>query len=1019
MTPSRSLDRAALLLFFVSGLTGLVYEVLWTRRLSLVFGHSLLAVSTVVTAYMGGLALGSWWGGRRADAALLRGAGPATFLRSYARLELVVGCWGLLSLPLLDALERLYFGLAARGWEGLPLQLAVFALSLLALLPPTTCMGATLPWLSCLFARAGEGLGITLSRLYACNTWGAVVGSALAGFFWLPALGLKGSVVLAALGNLAVAGLGGWLSRGEESPAPAASAKARDSSHGSSGGLPAVFALSGFASMLFQLGWTRGLSLFLGSSVYAFSAILVTFLSGIALGSGLYSWAMRGRQPRRSTLSALFFALAVSGAATLPLLSLLPEAFLWAYRHFGAGEQFGALLAAQVVLSAAVVLLPTLCMGVMFPLVTHLHHSARGDGALGGSVGEAYGANTLGCIVGSFVGGFFVLPGLGVQFTVLLASACCLACTLLVQPGRRSALLVMTGAAIAALLPPWDTGLASAGIAVSVARSSELDPSTAYPPPVFYRDGISCTVALSVLGADQVVLQVNGKADASLAPSDRLTQTSLGLIPLLYQPRPARVAVIGLGSGLTLRAVVGSPASQQVDCVELEPAVVECQPFWAPYTDDVLHNPKVRIHEEDGRTFVASSSRQFDAIISEPSNPWIAGIGNLYTADYYARSRSRLAPGGVYVQWCNLYALSPEDVSLVVRTFFSAFPHGDLWTTGGDLVLVGSVAPTSPGPAALEAYAAASPSLRGELAELGFASPAELAGEYLCSREQALARLGQLGEALNTDDLPRLEYSAPRSLYRKDALTANLREVLTWRSPGHDLPSGWPDRPEQRQAAAWGQLVFAFPELLPPLSSPPWMAALRGHPELPDRVDGWPGRARLEVARRAAARQQDRRVLELLPPTERGEAATRWRAEALTRLQRWQPAADEFRRLLALRQDGSTWSALAACLWSLGQDDQARQAVAHALALNPFDPRALYLDADLRVRGGDPAGALAVTRELNRICPSFVPGWVHRIRLARLAGDPAEARSALQEARRLHPRQPVWNGLEQQLQPQQ
>ncbi|MBT9587933.1 fused MFS/spermidine synthase [bacterium] len=986
----RQLYRLALGLFFLSGLTGLVYEILWTRRLSLTFGHSLLAVSTVVTAYMGGLAAGSWWGGGWADRRLASGASSRQFLRAYGRLELAIGAWGLLSLPLLGAVEKVYFWLAGQGWQGLGLHLTVFALSLAALLPPTTAMGATLPLLSCLFHQAPDSLGVKLSRLYASNTWGAVVGAGLAGFVWLPGLGLTNSVLLAALLNLTIGAIA--VTRGALPVADlVAGPPLLPSPRPGRSWLPWVFALSGFASMFMQLAWTRGLSLFLGSSVYAFSAILLAFLGGIAAGSGVYSAWMRQRQPSLAQLGWLYLGVGVTAALSIPLMSLLPEAFV---RSFGwVQHSFPALLTLDVALCGLVLLLPTLMLGLLFPLVTHLYHQQ--SGTLGGSVGTIYGANTLGCILGSFIGGFFAMPQLGVQVTLQVAASLCLLASFVI--GGRA----LRGVGLLALLgcwclPPWDTGLASAGVAISVAREGAKTASY-YPAPAYYKDGLSCTVALTINGPGDISLRVNGKPDASLTIADRLTQTSLGLIPLLYQPRPERVAVIGLGGGVTVTALAGSPRVAQVDCAELEPAVIECQRFWAPFNQRILENPKVQVRVADGRTFILSSSQPFDAIVSEPSNPWIAGIGNLYTLDFYQACRQRLRPGGCFVQWCNLYALSPEDLDLVVRTFFEAFPHGDLWTTGGDLVLIGSSQPTTCSPQPLQEYARKNPWLPYELSELGFAQPEELVSQYLCSREQALQHLKP--GPLNRDDLPRLEYSAPLSLYRPEALQVNLLRCLSWRS--QQLPAGWPDDAAHRLAGWIGRLNFSYPDLVrfPASQAPDWpeffamMNTATGAQPVPPQAlaRNWPPRASLELGRRASNPVD---VLKWVP------SPHPLRAQALYRLGRWSEAAAEYRQLPL---SSEVWSSIATCYYFLGNLPEADKAADQALRANPYDTRALYLKADRSLRQQNPEAALQTVKELNHLCPSMINGWHLRIRILLEMRQLDQARQSLRLALRMFP----------------
>lgn len=972
-----------LALFFCSGLSGLIYEVLWSRRLGLTFGHSTLAISTVVTAYMGGLALGSWLGGRWADR---RTGDPVAYLRAYAWLELLIGLWGGLSLVLLGWVEKLYLSAASHGFSGTGLHLLAFLLCLLVLLPPTSAMGATLPVLCCFYARS-EQVGARLSHLYASNTWGAVAGAFLAGFVWLPKLGLMLSILGAAAINVAIAVVGLLWSRGS-SPLHKQSLHipSRGSSH------PLVFALSGFASMLFQLGWTRGFSVLMGSSVYAFASILVAFLGGIALGSSLYARLLSWRAPSRGSLAWLYAGTAAGGLLSLALLIRLPEIFLSLFPRVRGN--FDLLLLLTVGLSVLMLLLPTLLMGLLFPLVTHLHHQqCRG---LAGSVGAVYAANSAGCILGSFLGGFWLLPQLGLQNTVLLGVFLYGCCALWVDRRALPALVLLALAGW--WIPPWDTGLAAAGQAISAAREGEAK-VTHFAPPAFYRDGLSCTVALAVEGPGVLSLRVNGKADASLQVSDRLTQSSLGWIPLLYCQHPQRAAVVGLGSGLTLTALSSSSQLKSIECAELEPAVLECQDYWAPFNRSIVQDSRVKMLLADGRTFLMSARGLYDVIVSEPSNPWIAGIGNLYTLDFYRQCASKLAPRGCFVQWCNLYAISPEDVDLVLRTFYGVFPHGELWTTGGDLILVGSLEPLQASPAGLSAQ---SPWVQKELRELGFQNPGELAGQFLCSRDRALSEIKP--GPFNTDDLPLLEYSAPRSLYRSDALVTNLTRCVKWRQ--ETLPSGWPDTPETRLDAWVGRLNFSVPQLLDfPLDRVPkdWRSffARRGKVQGLEQARRLPLRARQFVSRQALLEGRPEHVLELSDETAP-------RAEAFYQLGRWAEAVELYQLLSQSQPDSLIWSALATCHYFLRQPELAEAACREALRANPYAPTALYVQASLH-------SSLEQAAELTRVCPSMLDGWILLARLAADQGQLERARTAVRKGLRSGARHPGLERLAKEL----
>ena len=777
--------------FFLSGMTGLIYEVLWTRRLTLTFGHTVLAVSTVLTAFMAGLALGSYVGGAWSDRRRARSG--ASFLRSYGILELVIGGWAMLSLPLLGVVEGLYLRLATSGVEGPPLFLACFVLSVAILLPPTTAMGATLPIISQFFVRSMSDLGEKLSKLYGINTLGAVLGAALAGYLLLPSLGLTASVMIAACINLGI-GAAAFYFGGRVPDLPEPTPESSQPAGPGDWLLPFCFASTGLASMAFQVAWTRGLALSLGSSVYAFSTILVVFLSGLGMGSLAYAKLLGRRIPSLAHLGWLQTGVGLSAAATVPLIGYLPWIFYRLYPWLSGS--YTRVLMVDVGLCAAVLILPTLLMGLTFPLVTQLYASGRGQ--IGKSVGAIYSANTLGCIAGSFLSGFVMVPRLGAQNT-LEAAACLvfLVSGLLFIHGKRpaaSALALVLALAVWAL-PGWDRGTVGGGVAVEAGHHQGFTDqnllNTMFRPPGYYRDGISSTVSLNYYGMEQMAIRVNGKVDASLGRLDRLTMDLLGLVPLVYQPKAKSAVVIGLGSGFTLHALGYSKSLEEIHCVELEPAMIEANRYWGPFIGNILNDARVKMHATDGRTYVLGSPRKFDIIVSEPSNVWLAGIGNLYTVDFYTTCRERLNPGGVMCQWCNIYSLSPDNLRTVLRDFYEVFPNGDVWQPAtGDMILIGTQDPIRPDLAYFAKAMQTDRELRKELVTLDLPFPESLLGHYVCPREAAFA-VAQ-GAAVNSDDRPVLEFSAPLSLYtpsHTDQNFALLRSLFKGQIPVQVDPS--------------------------------------------------------------------------------------------------------------------------------------------------------------------------------------------------------------------------------------
>ncbi|MFA5504266.1 MAG: fused MFS/spermidine synthase [Vulcanimicrobiota bacterium] len=765
-----------LALFFFSGATSLVYEVLWTRRLSLTFGHTVLAVSTVLTVFMSGLALGSFLAGRWSDKEREkleqddRAAGPPRFLALYGKLEIAIGLWAVLSLFLLNGVEGLYLSAAQSGAGSSALYAIVFLGSFAVLLPPTTAMGATLPIFTQLLVATRQDVGAWLSRIYGWNTLGACCGAGIGGFVLLPLFGLKIAVGIAALGNLVIGVVAIQqagklkLNRNEEAEQPAEEDESLEQEQRSGlWVLPLAFGLSGFAAMVYQLGWTRGLVLSIGSSTYSFAIILTAFLASLGLGSLIYKRVMHNSTPRVMHLAYLQFAIALTALGATILIGKLPEVMVKAIPALD--FQFARILAFDFFLCVGLMLLPTLAMGLTFPLVTHLYTDRLSS--LGKRLGEAYAANTLGAIAGSFLGGFVLLPQFGAQNALFGA----VVLNLLVGSGLalvgRGSRVVAVGLALAgvigvAMAPTWDPTKLSAGAAIYAEEDHFIF------RPAYYKDGLSATVTVGYNGPHAPYLKVNGKTDASLGIQDMVHQVLLGLLPVSLHPQPEKVALIGLGSGVTSAALVATDSVKEVQCSELEPAVVEVQKeYFAPFTEHVLDNPKLHMTVTDGRTFILGSPQKYDLIISQPSNPWIAGIGNLYTEDFYRACNEQLEPGGLMCQWFQLYLISEYDLNLVLATFYKVFPEGMVFQTGPtDILLVGAQQPVG-----LEL---------GRLEELwqeekltywsqliGLLEPRYLLGTYVATRQEVMETLDPASRvgALNTDDKPLLEFQAPRSLY--------------------------------------------------------------------------------------------------------------------------------------------------------------------------------------------------------------------------------------------------------------
>lgn len=826
------------LCFFLSGASGLLFEVLWTRELGLVFGSTTLAISTVLSVFMGGLAAGSYLGGRLCGAAR-RGWLQKNPLLAYALVEAGVGLFAL-SVPRWLAH---YPQVNAFLWQKVGDQYALlsvlrFAATALLLLIPTTLMGATLPILSQHLSwqrsKGAESAAIQVGALFAANTAGAVFGTFLCGFVLLPRLGVTATNYVGAVTNLSLALLivlgqkfakfkfaaAEKAANPEAEPQGAHEAELRDFGVASTDLEPlsapqapqaqaerllaptarqrrlavACYAVSGGTAMVYQVLWTRALAIVLGSSVYSFTLILLAFLLGLSFGAiGATRLLVRSRSLRERPVRALALCHALTLLLSLwsfVMLPRLPAMFLMLLR--GASFSVDELLATQFVLAALSIVPATLAMGGVMPLTMHVYtflkpksaKDAPSELAVGEEVGVAYAYNTLGAITGSFAAGFIILPVLGLQRGLLLCALITagLSVVLLLADGRSkrtrtAGAFVALFAVLAALfLPRWNlTHFSSGMFRISLARQIIYFDDRRTPDLLYYKDGISTTVSVERWNK-QLALKNNGKVDASNG-DDMSTQIMVGLMPLLFHPtaldQPPRVAVIGYGSGVTAGAVTQFPIGH-ADVIELEPAVVEAgDRFFAEVSHLPSRDPRVKVIIGDGRNFMTQSDSRYDIIISEPSNPWISGVSNLFTVDYFRLARSRLAADGVFCQWAQLYELSQPNVKTLLRSFASVFPYTYVFASehrSSDVILVASLRPLPLDVARLSRNFAV-PALRAELLRAGVHEPEDILADLLLLPDEIPAYTA--GAVLNTDDNARIEFLAPRDLlgYLRNELT--------------------------------------------------------------------------------------------------------------------------------------------------------------------------------------------------------------------------------------------------------
>lgn len=775
-----------LIAYTFSGLAGLVYEVTWTRLLTLYIGHTTAAASAVVAAFLGGLAIGAAVGGRIAST-----QSPRRCLQIYVGLEIAVAI-----LALLLPFELRGFGPTLRwayqdGAGGALFPMVRLISCIVMVMLPAIALGATFPMAIRWFARGSAEPARQGSTLYFVNTIGAAVGSMLAGFVLIPSIGMSGTIDVA-IGGTAIAALSvlavlllepfdpfdPFDSRPEpDGLGPLAQGVPRKNNVAERSFAPpwlamVVLGVSGFAALVHEIAWTRILSLILGPTTYAFAATLAAVIAGVAIGSGVGTLLVAVRASKAAGMLAVTLSLAAvtaswtyaAAGARIPMMVA---------RHVADAADFDALLWRGVLLTMALILPTSACLGAAFPLALSLADDRVRPAP--GRFGIVYAINTVGSVIGSLAAGFVLIPAFGIQPTLWIVSGCLIACTLvLIAFGALTGTAKAAGfaaAAIAVLLvatsPPWDRELLASGVymyAPYVPKDLDLETQLKAGELLYYEEGAAATVSVKKL-TGTTTLAVDGKTDASNR-GDMLTQKLIAHLPLLLHGNPKDVFIIGLGSGMTAGAALTHPIAR-ADVIEISPEVVQASGYFKTENRNALADPRTNLIVGDGRSHLALSERNYDVIVSEPSNPWIAGVSSLFTREFFESARERLAPGGVICQWANAYNISEPDLKSIVATFTAVFPNGTVWLVGGDdVLLLATLEPIDQALARLPSHMKR-PDVAADLASVGIVDPFSILSLYIGGPEQL--RDYATGAPVFTDDRMTLEFSAPRELHNRRA----------------------------------------------------------------------------------------------------------------------------------------------------------------------------------------------------------------------------------------------------------
>ena len=665
-----------LLVFTLSGFTGLIYESIWTHYLKLFLGHAAYAQTLVLAIFMGGMAIGAWLVGRQ-SVRLRR------LLLAYAIVELAIGILGLAFHRLfLNFLDWSFIDVIPSLQSSWTIQAFKWTAAAFLILPQSVLLGMTFPLISGGLIRSSpHRSGELLALLYFTNCLGAAVGVLFSGFFLIGKVGLPGTLLTAGILNILLA-IAVWTLAGTGADTETPLTRDRAVAGGRTNTwLWAAAFLTGVASFLYEMAWIRMLSLVLGSSTHSFELMLAAFIFGLAFG-GL--WIRRRIDQLTDSvrfLSRVLLIMGVLAALTIPSYNFTFNVIAWAKSAFTPTESgyTGFNLLAQT-LAMGLMVPVTFFAGMTLPLITRLLMEQRsGERA----IGQVYAMNTLGAIVGVMAAIHVLMPTVGVKGTIIAGAATHLTLAvsgLLFSRGGLRGLRVQFGVVVASL--------SVAGIALGIHLDPRRMTSAVYrtglaqrpadAEVIYLRDGKTATISLMRQGG-VITIATNGKPDAAIemsggAPAkDEITMIMAGALPLSLHPAPRTVANIGVGSGLTSHVLLSTDAVSTLTSIEIEQFMVEAaHKAFMPRVSNLFEDKRSHLVVEDAKTFFAGAKTRFDVIVSEPSNPWVSGVATLFSDEFYGQVVRYLAPDGMLVQWLQIYE---TDISIVVSILKALSPH--------------------------------------------------------------------------------------------------------------------------------------------------------------------------------------------------------------------------------------------------------------------------------------------------------------------------------------------------------
>ena len=777
--------------FVLSGAAGLICESIWTRYLGLFVGHSAYAQVIVLVIFLGGMSLGALLIGRRTE----RVTRPLFW---YAIVELATGMIGLVFHDVFVATTNFtYSSIFPAIGLGTAQTIVKWGIAGLLILPQSILLGMTFPLMSAgVVRRLPQRVGDALATLYFANSFGAAAGVLLAGFWLVAAVGLPGTLLAAAMLNIIVAAavfIAVRTTTGAETTA-AVEAAQEQTFNGLSKPrlwrlLLAVSFGTALSSFIYEIGWIRMLALVLGSATHSFELMLSAFILGLALGA---LWVRRRADERATSLRFLGLVQVAMGSLAIATLPVYLMTFDWMVSFMAAfaktPQGYAMFSVSRYVICLAVMLPATFCAGMTLPLITRVLVGASvGERA----IGQVYGVNTLGSIVGAGVAGLVLMPLLGLKWLLVAGASVDIALGVVLLVGDRrwamgggrsrwtQQLMLAGGLAVAIIVFSLRANLDHTVLTSGVFRYGTVQaPGTR--EVLFYKDGRTATVSVRrIPDTKGLTLATNGKPDASLGPEwlnakaepkpgafthDAPTQLFVPLIPLAYVPNAKTAAVIGFGSGMTSHALLGSPVLQSVTTIEIEPEMINASRNFYPANARAYDDKRSTFVVDDARAYFAASGKKFDLIVSEPSNPWVSGVSGLFTAEFYERITHYLTPNGVFAQWLHLYEIDDALLLSVMSALSQHFPTYSIFQISNrDIILVATTRAALPAP---DWSIFQSRALAGDLKRV-WPITAHTMETLRVADSKSLMPLVRMAGNPNSDFYPTLDLNAERTRYMK------------------------------------------------------------------------------------------------------------------------------------------------------------------------------------------------------------------------------------------------------------